>query len=469
MAKLWALTLALLFGAGVWAAPAMAGPNDAADLGDIQRGGGEQPAAAGTLGDAGLKFTSEGFELVMTSRVQFRLTYQNEVGNGAHGANGADFINFRVRRAKTKFSGFIFDKQFKYRLLLNWTSNLVENAVFTWAPSDAINVNGGQDKLNWNWEEYCSSASMLFAERSYTNEVFNEDYAKGVWINGKFGDQTPFLMYWFGVYNGVLKGNNDFRNADGGLTTEVFSQTVDNEMMVNLRLETHPMGEVARKMYDDRASSEAGKFLFAIGLGLNWFTSGFNDTALRPDTVGTPTASGRSRTSQDTLAFTIDGHVRIMGLSVDIAAFFRHTEFHNRGASEFDPSGAAGISNLQDSGITFEIAYFIIPEHLNVGIRANMTNADDFWGGGDTSGQLGIRPDTTEVGVVVNWFLHGDNLKLTFDITYVDQQLTFDGSSTGLLGIYNVVPARSGVLGTHPDNADHNCLWIVRLQIQWIF
>jgi hypothetical protein len=346
---------------------------------------------------------------------------------------------------------------------------LVENAVFTWAPSDAINVNGGQDKLNWNWEEYCSSASMLFAERSYTNEVFNEDYAKGVWINGKFGDQTPFLMYWFGVYNGVLKGNNDFRNADGGLTTEVFSQTVDNEMMVNLRLETHPMGEVARKMYDDRASSEAGKFLFAIGLGLNWFTSGFNDTALRPDTVGTPTASGRSRTSQDTLAFTIDGHVRIMGLSVDIAAFFRHTEFHNRGASEFDPSGAAGISNLQDSGITFEIAYFIIPEHLNVGIRANMTNADDFWGGGDTSGQLGIRPDTTEVGVVVNWFLHGDNLKLTFDITYVDQQLTFDGSSTGLLGIYNVVPARSGVLGTHPDNADHNCLWIVRLQIQWIF
>jgi hypothetical protein len=270
-----------------------------------------EPVTESKLGESGLQFNSDNFSLSMKSRVQFRMTYQNEVANGENGTNGRDFINFRVRRAKTEFKGHIFEKEFQYKLLLNWTSVNVENAVFTWAWRDEMNVNAGQDKLNWNWEEFTSSASQNFVERSAVNEVFNQDYGKGIWINGKFGDETPFLKYWFGVYNGVLAGNNDFRNADMAQRADTFSNLVDNEMMINLRLETHPMGNVANKMYDDRSSENMDSVLFAIGLGLNWMTSGFNDAALRPDTVGTPTASGRSRTSQDTLAVTLDGHLRV--------------------------------------------------------------------------------------------------------------------------------------------------------------
>jgi hypothetical protein len=454
MAKLWSLALALLVGAGVWAAPALAGP-----------------VTDSSLGDKGLKFVSDGFELSIKTRVQFRMTYQNEVANGEDGTNGRDFINFRVRRAKTEFKGHIFEKEFQYRLLLNWTSSIVENAVFTWAKMTELNVNAGQDKLPWNWEEYTSSGSQNFVERSLVNEVFNQDYAKGIWINGQFSSETPFLKYWFGVYNGVLAANNDFRNADGGLVTESFSNLVDNEMMINLRLETHPMGNVANKMYDDRGADENDKVLLAVGLGVNWLISGFNDAALRPDTVGTPTASGRSRTSQDTLAVTIDAHLRAMGLSVDVAFFFRHTEFHNRGATSFNPTSPAreGIANLTDTGITFEVAYFIIPKEFNVGIRAGYLNADEFWNGGGDNRDLGIRPDTMEVGIVVNYFIHGDNLKLTLDITYVDQQLVYSGSSGGIRGVYNAPPVRSGTAGGNADNADHNALWIVRIQIQWIF
>ena len=472
MAKLWSLALALLISAGVWAAPAMAGPNDAADIGDIDRGGGQMDVTSSTLGESGLKFISDGFELRMSTRVQFRLTAQNEVGNGENGTNGRDFINFRVVRARTSFAGHIFEKEFRYGVQLEWAgSPLLRQAKFIWEVRQELNLSVGQDKLPWNFEEMVSSASQNFADRSHVNQVFNQNYAKGIWINGKFGEDTPFLKYWFGIYNGVLRANNDFRNADAAQQADSFSGLVDSEMMINLRLETHPMGDMPSKMYDDRGTDAHDKFLLMVGLGVNWLLSGFEDAGLRPDTAGTPTASGRSRTSQDTLAITLDGHIRFMGLSVDIAFFMRHTEFHNRGANDFTPTDPArnGIANLTDSGITLEVGYFIIPQEFNVGVRANYTNADEFWSGGGDNKDLGIRPDVMEVGVVANYFIHGDNLKLTLDITYVDQQLVYSGSSGGLIGVYNDVPGRSGTAGANAENADHNGLWILRIQIQWIF
>ncbi|MCB9933277.1 MAG: hypothetical protein H6841_07645 [Planctomycetes bacterium] len=480
MAKFWWMALALMISAGLWAAPAMAQSEESDNLGSIQRGGAEG-AADTTLGKKGLMWTTDGFELRVTTRVQFRLTYQNEVAGGESGTNGKDFINFRVRRAKTWLGGYIFEKDFQYELLLNWVSGgdrIVEEAKFRWAVMQYININAGQQKLQWNWEEAVSSGSQQFVDRSYVNEVFNQDYAKGIWIDGQVGEDTPWLKYWFGIYNGVLKANNDFRNADWAIQPETFSNLVDGEMMINLRLETHPLGEVARRMNDARGEDERDKILFAIGLGVNWFTSGYEaadafansgsraDTAL--GTLGDP-ASERFRTSQDTWAFTLDGHFRWMGLSVDIAYFWRHTEFHNRGANRFSPNGKAGISNLTDSGFTFEVAYMILANQLDVGVRFNMLNADDFWSGGDAR-EWGIRPDTTELGLSVNYYIQGDNLKLTFDILMVSQQVPFAASAGGLAGVYNEPTSRvlgGGTLGS--SESDHNDLWIVRLQLQWIF
>lgn len=479
MAKFWWTALALMISAGLWAAPAMAQSSESDNLGSIQRGGAEG-AADTTLGKKGLSFSTDGFELTIKTRVQFRLTYQNEVANGENGTNGRDFINFRVRRAKTWFGGYIFEKDFQYELLLNWVSGgdrIVEEAKFRWAVMQYININAGQQKLQWNWEEAVSSGSQHFVDRSYVNEVFNQDYAKGIWIDGQVGEDTPWLKYWFGVYNGVLADNDDFRNADWAIQSEQFSNLVDGEMMINLRLETHPLGEVARGMSDMRGEDERDKILFAIGLGVNWFTSGFdsNDAGIRGDTAGVgTTASGRFRTSQDTWAMTLDGHFRWMGLSVDVAYFWRHTEFHNRGANRFSPSGQADVGNLNDSGFTFEVGYMILVNQLSVGIRFDMLNAEDFWQGGTGDRSFGLRPDATELGLSVNYMVQGDNLKLTLDILMVSQQLALrpdNGSGARSLdGVYNSLPNRvlgGGTIGS--SESDHNDLWIVRLQLQWIF
>lgn len=478
MAKFWFTALALLVSAGLWATPAMASSADE-DVGNIQRGGAEG-AADTTLGSKGLVFETDGFSMRVTTRVQFRLTYQNEVANGNSGTNGRDFVNFRIRRAKTAFSGHFFQKEFQYKLQLTWASgaNIIEVATFRWAFHQYFNVKAGQDKLEWNWEEISSSGKSQFVDRSYVNEVFNQDYAKGITIDGQVGEDTPWLKYWIGVYNGVLADNDDYRNADRALQSESFSNLVDGEMMLNLRLETHPLGGVAYGMNDNRGEDEYDKVVFAIGLGVNYMLSGFNasDAGVRGDTVGTPTGSGRFRTSQDTWAFTLDGHFRWHGLSVDVAYFWRHTEFHNRGANRFSPSGQAGISNVTDSAFTFEVAYFILPQQFNVGIRFNMLNADDFWQGGSGTGTpraFGLRPDATEIGISVNYYIHGENLKLTFDILMVGQQVPFAagaGAGDGLDGVYNSPPSRNlggGTLGS--SEADHNDLWIVRLQLQWIF
>jgi len=473
MAKFWWTALALMISAGLWAAPAMAQSEESDNLGSIQRGGAEG-AADTTLGKKGLTFSTDGFELQMKTRVQFRLTYQNEVANGENGTNGRDFINFRVRRAKTWFGGYIFEKDFQYGLLLNWVSGgdrIVEEAYFRWAVMQYINITAGQTKLQWNWEEATSSGSQHFVDRSYVNEVFNQDYAKGITLDGQVGEDTPWLKYWFGIYNGVLADDDDFRNADWAIQSEQFSNLVDGEMMINLRLETHPLGAVARGMSDMRGEDERDKILFAIGLGVNWMMSGFDSTqaGVRGDTVGTGTASGRFRTSQDTWAMTLDGHFRWMGLSVDVAYFWRHTEFHNRGANRFSPSGQADVGNLNDSGFTFEVGYMILVNQLSVGIRFDMLNAEDFWQGGSGTGTpraFGLRPDVTEIGLTVNYYIQGDNLKLTLDILMVSQQVPV-AVGDGLDGVYNAPPSRANAVGG--DSADHNDLWIVRLQLQWIF
>jgi hypothetical protein len=224
-----------------------------------------------------------------------------------------------------------------------------------------------------------------------------------------------------------------------------------------------------------RLSDEHDKLIFAVGMGLNWFLSGFDNPNLRPDNApGPDPASGRNRTNQDTVAMTMDAHLRIYGISLDVAFFYRKTEFHNRGSNTYSPRNRAGIGDITDMGFTVDVAYFIIPKTFNVGVRFNLLDADDFWMNGSRSREFGVRPDTTELGLSVNYYLQGDNLKLKFDILMVSQQLPFGanadgvGGSQSIQGVYNSPPAR-GAFGGSGENSDYNDLWIVRLQLQWIF
>jgi hypothetical protein len=365
---------------------------------------------------------------------------------------------------------------FRYRLRLNFTApaaELVEIARFSAVMAPFLTLSAGQDRVPWDWERRVAAESHPFGEKSYANEVFHQDYGKGIWVNGDIIEEGPLLRYWFGLYNGVMRADNDWRNMDGALTTDTFSRFVDAEMMANGRAETHPFGLVPTALGDGRGEEEHGAFLLAAGLGICWFSSGFNDGLIRGDTGIVPPASGRPRTQQETWAATLDVHLRWMGASLDIAAYWRNTEFHNRGSNQFSPRNKAGLADLMDTGWSLEGGYFILPKELGVFARVSSLDAEEFWGNDGlffTDGhQRAIRPDATEIGVAANYYFHGERLKFSMDITYVNQQLAFAYNGSGqLLGVYNAPPSRRGVLGSNPPGADNNALWIVRFQLQWI-
>jgi hypothetical protein len=438
-----------------------------------------QPATTTTLETAGLRFDTDGFSLRLQNHVQFRLTVQEELASsGEGGTNGRDFINFRVARAKADFSGYIFEKVFQYRLRLCWArpaEELVEIAHLRWAFDQYLNLNGGQAPVGWNWEEQVDSLRLNFQERSYANEVFNQDYGKGVWIDGQFGDDVPWIKYWFGVYNGVLAANDDFRNKDGALTADSFSNFIDNELMYNTRAETHPLGLIELGVGDRRPEEEHEKLLFAFGLGANLITGFVDNADLRNDSGATATGSGRSRVSHETYAFTLDGHFRWYGIGVDAAFYWRHTDFHNRGINSHDNGSRQGIGDLEDMGWSFEVSYYLHIIDLNVALRVSGVDADEFWGADaglrqTDLQQRAIRPDAMEYGLSASYMPWGDRLKFGLDILYIDQQLAYSyKDSLYLSGVYNAPRTRSGLLGQSPPNADHEVLWIVRLQVQWIF
>lgn len=424
-------------------------------------------------------FESEGFSLEMQTQVQFRLTIQEELGqSGEGGTNGRDFINFNLPRVRLRFRGHLFEESAQYHVRLNFSrpaNELIEVAHFRYALFRAVNLNAGQDKLPWNWEEGVDSLDLSFQERSYVNEVFNQDYAKGIWVDGEIGpDDAPWFRYWAGVYGGLLRAQDDFRNKDGQLTVDAFSDIVDAEIMVNMRLETHPLGRIRPGMLDTRDAAENERILVAFGVGFNWFSSGLDNADLRLDTAAASTGSGRSRTLQETFAVTLDGHFRFWGIAVDAAVFWRYTDFHNRGLNRYDPGDKQGIGDLEDFGWSFEASWVTPWLPLSVGFRVSSLDADEFWGANAAllqtdNRERAIRPDALEIGFTASYLLHGERLKFSLDVLYVDQQLAYAYDGSGfLLGVYNAPQSRNGAIGQNRDSADHDALWIVRLQVQWI-
>jgi hypothetical protein len=491
-----------MIGASAWATPAMAQTsevdklqaelsklrNEVDNLKAVQRQGaddGEPVLATKLHGNVFSWSTEDGkFMLTMTNRVQFRVTYNDERGQDteiddspgqkSRSTNGRDYWNFRVRRAKTKFEGNIFEKEFKYLVLLSWANggnNIVEEAYFTWAKFQEINVSGGQNKVPFEYQFNVSSGKQQFIDRSVMSNTFNEGWGKGIWVNGVIGKDTPWVKYWFGIYNGALRANNDFRNQDLAINADAFSATVDADLMPALRVETHPLGNVADDMTDMRTREESKKVLFSVGLALNWFMSRYtNPDLIRPSTLSP--GSGRSDVGQDTISLTLDGHFRFYGLSVNIEYVFRHTEFHNFGGQENNGvtqhRGAPG--DLTDSGLLFEVGFFILPKQLDVGFRFGWVDSDEYWGGGSTSKPFAIAPDSTEVGLAVGYYLGGHNLKFQLDFTYISYQLaafgTVGAANNGPSG--GTIPTRS-TSSFAQDNADWLNIWQFRIQIQWIF
>jgi phosphate-selective porin OprO/OprP len=135
---------------------------------------------------------------VVTSDSIFSLNFQFRMQNRAAYVSKADddldpeSFEFRVRRMRFKFEGFVYDPRLTYYIQLsvsrgdmdwrgtdnsvsNHSPNIVRDAVIYYSPSKNVRFGFGQTKLPGNRQRVISSGDQQFVDRSIVNATLNID------------------------------------------------------------------------------------------------------------------------------------------------------------------------------------------------------------------------------------------------------------------------------------------------------
>lgn len=134
---------------------------------------------------------------------------------------------FDLRRARLVFRGDVGTKV-GYRLQLEMANGpKILDAVFTYKPKEYFNVNVGQSKTPYCYDNYYSPFTLLTVSRTQIdnslsnreNDLYGNNQGRdiGIWLTGKYsigeeGNKRPILEYDLGVFNGsgmnVIDNNN---------------------------------------------------------------------------------------------------------------------------------------------------------------------------------------------------------------------------------------------------------------------
>src|SRR5688572_5056062 len=157
----------------------------------------------GVLGQAKLStlqsYAKKGKGLgVVTSDSIFSLNFQFRMQNrAAYVSASADDLSpesfeFRVRRLRMKFEGFVYNPKLTYYIQLsfsrgdmdwrnldnsgvNSSPNIVRDAIIYYNPIKNLRFGFGQTKLPGNRQRVVSSGDLQFADRSIVNATYNMD------------------------------------------------------------------------------------------------------------------------------------------------------------------------------------------------------------------------------------------------------------------------------------------------------
>jgi phosphate-selective porin OprO and OprP len=170
---------------------------------------------------------------LVTADSLFSLNFQFRMQNRATFVSNSDEVSqpesfeFRVRRLRMKFEGFVYDPRLTYYIQLsfsrgdmdwrgpddatvNSSPNVVRDAVIYYNPSKNLRLGFGQTKLPGNRQRVVSSGDQQFADRSIVNATFN--------IDRDFGFFAHYTRNYF-ILRGALtsgEGRNSV-NSNRGL------------------------------------------------------------------------------------------------------------------------------------------------------------------------------------------------------------------------------------------------------------
>jgi phosphate-selective porin len=371
-----AVAAALLLTVGVGRAPAeVPGPAEVAASGaEAARPGPTsvaEPPARISWKDGRTVLETSTFRLELSNRVQFRFTCVDPEGDGQG--------SFRIRRAKTRLTGWFWNRDLTYGLQLNWPADLpledayLQDAYLQYAylqydltGTKEIMVRAGQYKIPFGRQELTSSGALQFVDRTIASTDFAKGRDIGVMVTGHpLGGK---LEYGLGIFNGA--GLNQSRN--------------DNDRYEYVgRVMFQPLGDV-RYSESDFESEDSPLVAFA-------FDFDHNDAC---------TDDGGNRGE----AYGFDGAFKYLGFSATGEYFWRQNAARDEdGDVEFD-----------DRGWYLQGGYLILPRHLEAALRYGQVDPDD---GVDDD-------DQKELGIARSYYFHKHNLELQADWRRLENEAT---------------------------------------------
>ncbi len=335
---------------------------------------------------------SERGSLTILNRAQFRFIHERPddavqlVGTDGPGdSKGA----FRIRRAKTELTGWVWRKNLTYELQLSWagpepgasTQTPLEDLLLTWdvKADGRVRLTGGQFKVPLGRQEMTSSAYLQFVDRDILSGDFTRGRDVGLMIDGLLARGK--IEYAAGMFN----GNPASRLGN------------DNEaFQYNGRVVFQPFGRVrySESDFDSRVPSVMGtpedvssrRPLVAFGLQVE-----------RNDLHG----SGSRRDDLNYYRTTIVGGdvvFKLRGLSVFGEYFGRNRD------PETGPS-------FRSDGYHAQAGYFVLRDRLEAAVRYARFDAS---GAPDD--------DVKEIGGAVNYFIRKHALKIQGDLRRLENE-----------------------------------------------
>lgn len=348
----------------------------------------------------------EGFLLRVTGWVRMNWIGQNrQTDDGRQqGRQKQDDLNgFDMEDVRLCLTGYIHTPRLTYHIEGGGDTDSgngweCKYAYITYRFSEAFQVTAGMLKVPFGRQELANKTSLLFADRSIPNEVFNFERMVGVVLHGSVAER---LRYAMSISNGL-------DNRDDSPSRE----QLDTNFAYAGRLVLSLLGEkiVAE---DDLAYSKSPKLETGLSLAYNddngdRGSSGFYsipDRIRRGRGVGGIGMSDLTRT--DLFQFGADVAFQYRGLSVTAEYWLRAID----GDSKFsDWEQLTGRSDtVHQQGGYIQAGYFILPQRVEVAARLGAVWDND----GD---------DVYEYAVGLNYFpWQSYNMMLRTDFTRVSE------------------------------------------------
>jgi phosphate-selective porin len=369
---------------------------------------GSKPAAGGwsVKPGSGIKYDGgEAFSFNMVNQLQVHWTFTAL-------DTGTDTANFTIRRARTTFSGHVFDKGLRYKLQLDAADagssgdGAIKEGHVTWQfqedESCGVGLRFGQGKVLYGFEGTGSSSGLFFVERSSASRGFADGYSRGAWLVGSAMKNQ--LRWSAGVMNTDVAGGLGSGYTDRGEETS----NSDNEMSYTAMVNFDPLGD------------------FNGGKGQESFRQGdfrTDDRSLK-GTVGVGIALGNGKDTAggediDSTSINLNTAWSVEGFQVIGEYYMRSDDLQGPTADTEDSSGWAvsGTYLLPKGGDS--------GTQWGVGLRVGQVSSDNGDNGAVNyvTGLQGLgaaEGDSTEVTVVVDAFYHGHMAKSQIEYTFQD-------------------------------------------------